>query len=251
MRAALHDGDLAMHYQPIVDLATSEVVGFEALMRWDHPERGWVPPDVFIPLAEQSDLIVDLGAFALREATTAASGWNRDDECFVTVNVSARQFSDPGLVDTIKTALGQSGLVPSRLVLEITESATLRNVGEAMRTIGHLRRRGIGIALDDYGTGYSSLSYLVNLQPTMLKIDKSFVDLKWAGVRDDLVLEAVVALADNLKVVTIAEGIETPEHLERMRQLGCQMGQGYLFSPAVPASEVPGQLRRNRPESVA
>ena len=251
LRAALHDGDLAMHYQPIVDLATSEIAGFEALMRWSHPERGWIPPDVFIPLAEQSDLIIELGDFALREATTAASGWNRDDECFVTVNVSARQFSDPGLVDTIKTALKQSGLAPSQLVLEITESAALSDVGEAMRTLGHLRRRGVGIALDDYGTGHASLSYLVNLQPTILKIDKSFVDLKWAGVRDDLVLEAIVALSSRLKVATIAEGIETPAQLERMCDVGCQKGQGYLFSSAVPASEVPRQLRRSRPESVA
>lgn len=240
-----------MHYQPIVNLATSEVVGFESLMRWPHPERGWIPPDVFIPLAEQSDLIIELGAFALREATTAASGWNLDDECFVTVNVSANQFGDPNLAATVEAALEESGLASSQLVLEITESATLRDVGETMRTLGHLRRRGVGIALDDYGTGHASLSYLMDLQPTMLKIDKSFVNLKWASARNDMVLEAVVALANNLKVATIGEGIETPEQLERMRDLGCQMGQGYLFSPAVPASEVPGQLAERRLESAS
>lgn len=248
LRAAMRDGGLAMHYQQIVDLARSRVVGFEALMRWPHAERGWVPPDVFIPLAEQSDLIVELGAFALREATTAASGWNCAGECLVTVNVSAHQFSAPGLAATVESALEESGLSPSQLVLEITESATLRDVGETIRTLNRLRGRGIGIALDDYGTGHASLSYLMDLQPTMLKIDKSFINRGMVSARNETVLEAVFALCDNLGVATIGEGIETPEQCEWLRDLGCQMGQGYLFSPAVPASKVPGQLAERRQE---
>lgn len=245
------DGGLVMHYQPIVNLATFEIVGFEALMRWNHPDRGWVPPDVFIPLAEKSDLIVELGDFALREAVTAAGGWNLTDESFITVNVSAHQFSVPGLAATIETALAKSGLSPSQLVLEITESVALRDVAGTMRTLEYLRRRGVGVALDDFGTGHASLSYLVDLQPTIIKIDKSFVNPRRTSVRNDIVLEAILFLGHNLKTMMLAEGIETPEHLERLRGLGCQMGQGYLFSPAVPASQVPGQLGHRWLESIA
>ena len=237
-----------MHYQPIVNLTTSEIVGFEALMRWNHPERGWVPPDVFIPLAEKSDLIVELGQFALREATAAASGWNLTDECFVTVNVSASQLSVPNLGPFIEKVLSESGVSPSQLVLEITESVALRDVAETMRTLGYLRRRGVGVALDDFGTGHASLSYLADLQPTIIKIDKSFVNLKWGNIRNAIVLEAIVALGHSLKTTMLAEGIETTEQLARMRGLGCELGQGYLFSPAVPASEVPGQFGQRWPE---
>ena len=239
-----------MHYQPIVNLATSKVVGFEALMRWRHGERGWVPPNVFIPLAEKSDLIVELGSFALREATAAASTWNLDDRCFVTVNVSARQFGAPGLAGTIETALAKSGLSPSQLVLEITESVAMDDVSKTMRTLEYLRRRGVGVAIDDFGTGHSSLSYLVDLKPTIIKIDRSFINPSRASVRNDIVLEAILSLGHNLKVTMLAEGIETPEHLARLRRLGCELGQGYLFSPAVPASDVPGQLGERRLESI-
>lgn len=242
----MRDGDVAMHYQPIVNLTTSEIVGFEALMRWHHPEREWVPPDMFIALAEKSDLVIDLGDFAIREAVAAAGGWNLTDECFITVNVSAHQFRAPGLAATIETALKQSGLAPSQLVLEITESVALDDLSTTMRTLGHLRRRGVGVALDDFGTGHASLSYLVDLQPTMLKIDKSFVNPPPPSIRNDIVLESIIVLGRNLRVAMIAEGIETPTQLARLRQLGCEFGQGYLFSPAVPASEVPDQLGERR-----
>ena len=240
-----------MHYQPIVNLTSSEVVGFEALMRWRHAERGWIPPNVFIPLAEKSDLIIELGAFALHEATAAARGWSLDDQYFVTVNVSAGQFSVPGLGPFIEKVLSESGLSPAQLVLEITESVAMDDVPKTMRTLAFLRRRGVGLAIDDFGTGHASFSYLVDLQPVIIKIDRSFISPKRASIRNDIVLEAIVSLGHNLKTTMLAEGVETPAQLARLRQLGCELGQGYLFSPAVPVSEVPGQLRERRLESIS
>src|SRR5665213_1582773 len=179
LRHAFNAGDLAMHYQPIADLATSEVVGFEALMRWHHPERGWVAPNDFIPLAEKSDLIVELGSFALRESIREASKWATEDSSslrpYVTVNLSARQFLDPGLVPTIKRLLRESALPPEFLILEITESVALIDIDETLKVLEHLGNLGVGIALDDFGTGFSSLSYLARLNPRIIKIDQSFV----------------------------------------------------------------------------
>jgi EAL domain-containing protein (putative c-di-GMP-specific phosphodiesterase class I) len=242
LRQAVASRELAMHYQPIVRLSTNEVVGFEALMRWNHAERGWVPPMEFIPLAEQSDLILDLGSFALHEAAMAASSWrrrhNQTSEPFITVNLSAQQFQDLGLVPLIENTLQTSGLDPRRLVLEITESVTLLNVSETVNVMEHLIQLGIGFALDDFGTGYSSLPYLALLRPRIIKIDESFVSPTTESVRNDTLLEAIVTLGNNLNMTMIAEGIETEAQLERLRHLGCELGQGFLFSPAVPADDV-------------
>ena len=248
LRQALQAGQISMHYQPIVDLATTEVVGFEALMRWQHPERGWVPPDVFIPLAEQSELILDLGAFALREAVSAASSWDRTgartSRPYVTVNLSAHQFHDPGLVSMIEGGLRTSGLIPERLIIEITESVTLLDVAETLSVIEHLNRLGIAVALDDFGTGYTSLSYLALLLPKIIKIDRSFVSPPQQSARNDTLLETIVSLGKKLNVTLLAEGIETRAQFERLRLLHCEFGQGYLFSPAVPADEVEALLAR-------
>jgi diguanylate cyclase (GGDEF)-like protein/PAS domain S-box-containing protein len=245
---SLQSGEISMHYQPIVDLATSEVVGFEALMRWEHPERGQVPPGVFIPLAEQSDLIFELGSFALREAISEASSWERTgaqaSELFVTVNLSARQFHDPDLVSMIEGALTASGLEPKRLLLEITESVALVDVVWTTSVIEHLARLGVAVALDDFGTGYSSLSYLALLRPKIIKIDRSFVSPSHESAYNDTVLEAIVSLGQKLKMTVLAEGIETQGQLEHLRALGCEVGQGFLFSPAVPAGEVAAMLGR-------
>jgi diguanylate cyclase (GGDEF)-like protein/PAS domain S-box-containing protein len=241
LRQALAAGEISMHYQPVVELATTGVVGFEALMRWRHPERGWVPPVVFIPLAEQSDLIMELGAFALREAVAAASQWERTGReaqwPYVTVNLSARQFHDPHLVTMIEEALLANDLGPERLVIEITEGVALLDVTETLNVIEHLNRLGIGFALDDFGTGYSSLSYLALMRPKIIKIDQSFVSPSLESVRNDTLLEAIVSLGQNLNLSLLAEGIETQEQLLRLRYLGCGFGQGFLFSPAVPANE--------------
>ncbi|MGD0285503.1 MAG: EAL domain-containing protein [Acidimicrobiales bacterium] len=245
---SLQSGEISMHYQPIVDLATSEVVGFEALMRWEHPERGQVPPGVFIPLAEQSDLIFELGSFALREAISEASSWERTgaqtSQLFVTVNLSARQFHDPDLLSIVEGALAESGLAPERLVLEITESVALVDVVWTTSVIEHLARLGVAIALDDFGTGYSSLSYLALLHPMIIKIDRSFVSPSHESAYNDTVLEAIVSLGQKLNMTVLAEGIETEGQLEHLRALGCEVGQGYLFSPAVPAVEVAAMLGR-------
>ena len=239
---SLQLGEISMHYQPLVNLATSEVVGFEALMRWEHPKRGQVPPGVFIPLAEQSDLIFELGSFALREAISEASSWERKgaqaSHLFITVNLSARQFHDPDLLSIVEGALTESGLAPERLVLEITESVALVDVVGTTSVIEHLARLGVAIALDDFGTGYSSLSYLALLRPKIIKIDRSFVSPPHESAYNDTLLEAIVSLGQKLNMTVLAEGIETQGQLEHLRALGCEVGQGYLFSHAVPAVEV-------------
>jgi diguanylate cyclase (GGDEF)-like protein/PAS domain S-box-containing protein len=248
LHQALQSGEISMHYQPIADLTTGSVVGFEALMRWRHPERGWVPPNVFIPLAEQSDLIIELGEFALREAINEARGWtgsaDGDPEPYVTVNLSARQFLSPSLVGTVATLLGDAQLDPRRLVLEITESVALLDVAETMSVLAELGRLGVGVALDDFGTGFSSLSYLSALNPRIIKIDQSFVRPLQANARDDLLLETIISLGQRLHMTMIAEGIETRVQYHRLRRMGCELGQGYLFSPAVPTDEAGAMVGR-------
>lgn len=246
LRHALEAGQLCLHYQPIVDLATAEVVGFEALMRWRHPERGWVPPSVFIPLAEQSELILELGAFAMREAVTAARSWQPLDADvawpYVTVNLSAHQFHSPGLIPMIEDALSACGLAPECLIVEITESVALLDVTETANTMSHLKRLGIRLALDDFGTGYSSLSYLAQLLPTIIKIDRSFVSPEQESPHSSALLEVIVSLGHKLHTTMLAEGIETREQLERLGRLGCELGQGFLWSAAVPIEEAIAML---------
>ena len=249
LRQALGSGEISMYYQPIVDLATSEIVGFEALMRWQHPVRGWVPPDLFVPLAEQSDLILELGAFALHEAVTAASSWRPTDAGptlpYVTVNLSARQFHDPGLIAMTEDVLATSGLAPERLIFEITESLAMLDVAETLGVIEQFVRLRIGVALDDFGTGYSSLSYIVLLNPRILKIDRYFVNPSTDHAKNDTLLESIVSLGNKLHITMVAEGIETPEQLKQLRHFNCELGQGYLFSRAIPASEVATMLGRD------
>ncbi len=250
LRLALHSGELEMHYQPIIDLRTSEIVGFEALMRWHHAEHGWVPPNVFIALAEESELILEIGMFALRESIKALTWWDTTSvhghPPFVTVNLSLRQFHDPELVSTIAHALSTSGLEPSRLILEITESVTLLEIGETLNVIERLKALGVAIALDDFGTGYSSLSYLTLLQPRIIKIDQSFVSPMHESVQNNTLLEAIVSLGRNLSMIVIAEGIESQAQLERLRQVGCDLGQGYFFARAMTIEELKAFVEENR-----
>jgi EAL domain-containing protein (putative c-di-GMP-specific phosphodiesterase class I) len=249
-----------MHYQPIIDLETQEIVGFEALMRWEHPQRGFVGPDVFIPLAEQSDTILKLGAFALREATNVASSWTANEFGafpYVSVNLSVQQLHDPNLLAMIDTALRDSHLSPARLVLEITETSALFDVIETLNVLGELRLKGIDIALDDFGTGYSSLSYLVQLDPNVIKIDGSFVNSSMESGPNELLLESIVALSHKLNVTLLAEGIETERQRNKLIGLGCRFGQGHLYSRAVSARAVgemldatTGRSRRSKPQYV-
>ncbi len=248
LRQALKNGELTMHYQPIVDLASVEVVGYEALMRWHRGDRGWVPPSVFIPIAEQSGLILELGAFALEQAIGAAHSWSPvlggARRPFVTINLSARQFHDADLVSRIEDLLARSGLARERLILEVTESATLLNVSETMIVLEQLNRLGVHFALDDFGTGYSSLSYLALLQPRIIKVDKSFVSPTVDSGRNQALLEAIVALGHRLNMTMLAEGVETLDQLEHLREVGCELGQGFLWSAAVAEGEVAEMLRR-------
>ena len=235
-----------MHYQPIVDLNSTKVLGFEALMRWNHPEKGPVPPNVFIPLAEKSGLILDLGSFALREAIAAASSWDQDAPAkqrpYVTVNLSARQFHEYGLVDLIRATLEEFAVPPGRLILEITEYVALSDVNETVRVVEQLGSLGVGIALDDFGTGFSSLSYLSLLRPRFLKIDQSFIRPAQESAENDALLETIVSLGEKMDLTMLAEGIETTAQLGRLRHLGGELGQGYLFSAAVPDSQVAAML---------
>jgi diguanylate cyclase (GGDEF)-like protein/PAS domain S-box-containing protein len=241
LRHALGANQITMNYQPIIDLKTTRVIGFEALMRWQHPVRGPVAPDVFIPLAEQSDLILELGALALHEAVGAASRWPLLDDDgpapYVTVNLSAHQFRDPHLAKMIEAELRESKLPPDRLIIEITESVTLLYVAETLSVMEELNAMGVGFALDDFGTGYSSLSYLALTHPKIIKIDQTFVSPAVESPRNDALLEAIVMLGQKLDMTMLAEGIETASQLERLRHLGCEFGQGFLFSPAVPAEQ--------------
>jgi diguanylate cyclase (GGDEF)-like protein/PAS domain S-box-containing protein len=246
LRHAFQAGELAMHYQPIADLTTRDVVGFEALMRWHHPEKGWIPPNVFIKLAEQSDLILELGSFALREVIKEASTWvpknSTSSRPYVTVNLSAHQFLDPGLVPTIKSLLRECGLPGSCLILEITESVALIDIAETMTVLEHLGTLGVGIALDDFGTGFSSLSYLAALNPRIIKIDQSFVRPVHESSRNDALLETIISLGQKLNMTMLAEGIETVGQFSRLRRLGCELGQGFLFSAAVPNDQLQAML---------
>lgn len=252
LRRALQAGGLSMHYQPILNLTDGSIVGFEALMRWPHETKGWVPPDVFIPAAEQSDLIIDLGHFAMREAINAASSWIKEtgaDDLFITVNLSARQFHDPGLVPLIDSLLKESGLAPQLLIVEITESVTLLNVSETIRVMEQLRELGVSFALDDFGTGFSSLSYLALLHPKIIKVDRSFVSPSVERVRNDVLLEAIISLGHKLDMTMLAEGVETAGQCERLSGFDCELGQGFLWSPAVPLDEVASMIQQHRPPS--
>ncbi len=249
LRQALQSGELFMHYQPIVNLDSSEIVGFESLMRWPHPTKGWIPPNIFIEAAEQSDLIVELGYFALREAINAASSWGADD-LFVTVNLSAPQFHDPGLVSFVESLLEEAELVRGRLIIEITEGVALTNMTETITVMEQLSVLGISFALDDFGTGFSSLSYLTLLRPKIIKVDRSFVNPRVERSRNDVLLEAIISLGHKLDMTVLAEGVETLAKLEQLRRFNCELAQGFLWSPAVPYGEVVALLQPRRPLSV-
>lgn len=241
LRRGLRDGEFLLYYQPVLRISSGDVTGFEALLRWRHPIRGLVMPGDFIAFAEESGLILPLGAWALREACREAAGWPGGLK--VAVNLSAAQFGQGhALVAQVRAALEASGLPAIRLELEVTESALLADTAETLAVLQELRTLGIGIALDDFGTGYSSLSYLRNFPFTKVKIDQSFV--REMGERPDsaAIVHAVVGLGRNLGMLTQAEGIETEEQRRLLLDEGCDEGQGYLFSPPRPAAEITGLL---------
>jgi EAL domain-containing protein (putative c-di-GMP-specific phosphodiesterase class I) len=236
LRGAMDNDEFDLFYQPIYDLRMDRISGFEALLRWRHPERGLVPPDQFIPVAEEIGLINPLGEWVLNRACEQAASW--PDELKIAVNVSATQFRDPRLAAVIANALDVSALAPYRLELEITESVLLGNSAETIATLHELKARGLRIALDDFGTGYSSLSYLRSFPFDKLKIDQSFVRDATATKGSKLIVRAITSLGKSLGMTTTAEGVETIEQLNQMKAEGCNEAQGYLFSRPVPATEI-------------
>jgi diguanylate cyclase (GGDEF)-like protein/PAS domain S-box-containing protein len=243
LERAIERDELALHYQPIVELATGRTTGYEALLRWSHPTRGSVPPLEFIPLAEETGLIAQIGRRVLDAACRDGVLLNAaaTDVIRVGVNVSARQLQRPELIAEVRSALVASGLPPHLLVLELTESVMMRDVELSTRRLGELKELGVSLALDDFGTGYSSLDYLQRVPVDILKMDKSFTD-GLGDARGALLTEAIIGLAHALGLHPIAEGIERPEQAARLRELGCSSGQGYLFSPAVPIGQALAQL---------
>jgi diguanylate cyclase (GGDEF)-like protein/PAS domain S-box-containing protein len=241
VRGALERGEFYLLYQPIVELATRQIEGVEALLRWNHAERGLIMPDTFIALAEETGAILDIGAWVLREACRQAKSWHdafpREVPLRVSVNLSTRQIEHPDIVKTVERALCETGLCPGALTLEVTESIMLINVEENIEKLRRLAELGVSIALDDFGTGYSSLSYLQRLPVNELKVDKSFVDnLPISDARD--LTRVIIEMGQALNMHVVAEGIEREDQLAHLRGLDCELGQGYLFSRPVQADRI-------------
>ena len=247
LRRALVGHEFEVHYQPIVNLQSNEISAFEALIRWQHSERGMVSPAAFIPLAEEIGLIVPLGEWVLRTACSAAARW--PDHTKICVNLSAVQFRSRGLVEVVIGALATSGLRPGRLELEITETVLLADTEATLAVLHQLRGLGVRIAMDDFGTGYSSLSYLQTFPFDRIKIDRSFVK----GVAEDIgslnIVRAVAALAKGIGMATTAEGVETQEQLDAVKAEGCTEMQGFLFSRALPSRDI-GRLFLSKQKAI-
>jgi EAL domain-containing protein (putative c-di-GMP-specific phosphodiesterase class I) len=242
LQGAIARNEFELHYQPLVSLTANKVVGFEALLRWHHPGRGLVSPLDFIPVAEETGMIVAIGEWVLRTACFEAENWPAD--ITVAVNLSPVQFKKGNLVATVQVALAESGLRPNRLELEITESVFLHDTVDTLATFRQLRAMGIGVALDDFGTGYSSLSYLRSFPFNKIKIDQSFVRDMTANKESMSIIRAVTGLGLSLGMKTIAEGVETIEQLDRLRNEGCSEVQGYYFSRPIPAGELPSLMAK-------
>jgi diguanylate cyclase (GGDEF)-like protein/PAS domain S-box-containing protein len=245
LRRAVERGEIELHYQPQVEIAGGRLCGLEALMRWRHPARGWIPPGRFIGIAEQSDLINVLGEWALGEACRQLAAWQREGlrAPRIAVNVSARQFRSDGFVDAVGAALRRHGVAPAQLELELTESLLIEDRAAAVATLDRLKALGVQVAVDDFGTGYSSLSYLSGLPVDCLKIDRSFVVQTDKGGRDATIAQAIISLAHGLGMRVLAEGVETPGQLGFLRTHGCNECQGYLFSRPQPPSALAAPLR--------
>ncbi|MEH2624172.1 diguanylate cyclase (GGDEF)-like protein/PAS domain S-box-containing protein [Bradyrhizobium sp. AZCC 1719] len=244
LRKALPAGEFELHYQPVVNLASKEISGFEALIRWNHPTKGLISPAAFIPLAEEIGFIVPMGEWVIRQACATAAQW--PDNLHVAVNISAIQFRSPGLMQVIVGALAASGLAPTRLEIEITESVLLHNKEATLALLHQLRALGIRIAMDDFGTGYSSLTYLQSFPFDKIKIDRSFVKNITENSSSLNIVRAVAALANGMGMTATAEGVETAEQLHSIASEGCTEMQGFLFSKPLPAAEIERQFLSGR-----
>jgi diguanylate cyclase len=240
LRSAIARGEFQLHYQPQIELATGRIVGAEALIRWHHPERGMISPARFIPVAEQSGQIVEIGAWVLAEACRQAAEWQRIDALaglVVSVNLSPVQARRGDLERAVMSALETSGLAPKLLELELTESLLIEESEHLNATLGRLRDQGIAFAIDDFGTGYSNLAYLKRFEVARLKIDQSFVRRMTVNPNDEAIVRAILQMAEALNLGVIAEGVEDRATLSRLRDLGCAQGQGFYWSPALPPAE--------------
>ena len=240
LRAALARKEFEVYYQPIINLKDNLISSFEALVRWHHPERGLVPPDEFIPLAEEVGLIVPLGEWVIQTACTDAAKWPRHVK--VAVNLSPIQLKSSNLMSVVADALAVSGLPPARLEIEITEAVLMQNTEATIATLHRLRDLGVHVTMDDFGTGYSSLSYLRSFPFEKIKIDRSFIMDLSEGEESSAIVRAVAGLAQSLRKTSTAEGVETELQMQQVRSLGCTEMQGFLFSPPVRAAEVAALL---------
>jgi diguanylate cyclase (GGDEF)-like protein len=249
LRRAIERQEFIVHYQPIIALSTSKIVGFEALVRWDHSQRGMVSPGLFIPVAEETGLINQIGNWVLRESCHQLQQWYQekllDYPLFMSVNLSARQFAQSDLIEQIDQILEETQLNPQNLKLEITESVLMNNTQSVKGIMQQLRQRKIQLCIDDFGTGYSSLSYLYNFPVDTLKIDRSFIRYLDEKTESLGLIPAIMKIAQTLKMSVIAEGIETSEQLAQLKSLNCEFGQGYLFSKPVDPKKATNLIASN------
>jgi diguanylate cyclase (GGDEF)-like protein len=236
LRKALVNGEFELYYQPLVDLQSNEITGFEALIRWNHPVRGLISPAAFVPIAEETGLIIPLGEWVIRKACDETAAWPGDVK--VAVNLSPSQLKSRDLVQIVVSALANSGMAATRLQLEITESVLMQNTFSTLATLHQLRELGVQIAMDDFGTGYSSLSYLRSFPFDKIKIDRSFINDLSNGAEPLAIVRAIASLAKSLSMISTAEGVETQQQLEKLQAVGCTEMQGYIFSQARPAEEI-------------
>ena len=251
LRRALHPPQFRLHFQPLVGVDDGRLLGFEALLRWEHPERGLLPPSEFIDVAEETNLIVPMGRWVVEESVRQLAAW-RDElagvPITISVNLSARQIADHALVPVVRDALAAQQVDPASLCLEITESVLMEDASASVATLRSLKAIGVQLAIDDFGTGYSSLAYLRRFPVDHLKVDRSFVQGIGRSSEDSVIVKAVVDLGAALGLDVVAEGVETVEQLEELRRLGCESGQGYLWSPPIAADEVVGVVLAWDPE---
>jgi diguanylate cyclase (GGDEF)-like protein len=250
LRSALERNEFVLHYQPQVELATGAIVGMEALIRWQHPELGMVAPSRFIGVAEETGLIVPIGLWVLRAACAQNKAWQAAGlgKLRVAVNLSARQFGADNLVQDLRTVLEETGLPPACLDIELTESLFMSDTDQAVELLHSMKALGVNLSIDDFGTGYSSLSYLSRFPIDVLKIDRSFVNGVTRDAGNAAIVSSIIALAHNLKLAVIAEGVETAEQLDYLKRHGCDEMQGYYFSKPLDAADFEKLLLEHVPE---
>jgi EAL domain-containing protein (putative c-di-GMP-specific phosphodiesterase class I) len=250
LRAAIDSGGLTLHYQPMVQLGTGLIYGVEALVRWEHQTYGHLLPQHFIPLAEETGLIVKLGSWVMEEACRQVHAWREthpQTPLAISINISGRQLQGSGIADALRTALASAGVDPSAVILEITESVLMQQTDAVLERLQGLKKLGVRLAIDDFGTGYSSLSYLQRFPIDILKIAKPFVEEVALGAERAALARAIVGLGDTLRLQTVAEGVEMAEQRAALIELGCPLGQGHYFSRALPADGIDRILAARRP----